>query len=122
MLLRNRTMAVEPTPLGNRLKCPAKSAGSRAPFHHPGALPRPALVVGETQELERPRLGTIAGVRTVGPVWWLEGQQPGLVGMDRQPVPAKALGQHVQHPPCVFFTGEPYDEVVRVTDEESTSL
>src|SRR6266850_560445 len=122
MLLRKRLMTVEPAPLGDRRERPPETTGSRALLHHPDTLPRPAPVVGEAQEVETPRLGTIAGVRTVGPVWWLECQQPGLVGMDRQPVPAKTLWQHLQHPPSVFFTGKAYDEVVRITDEESTSL
>src|SRR6266487_4225051 len=42
--------------------------------------------------------------------------------MDRQPVLAEPFRQHVQHPSRVLFTGKPYDEVVRVADEESTSL
>src|ERR1700691_4548870 len=106
MLLRNRAMAVEPAPLGNRRERPPETVGSRAPFHHPNPLPRSAPEVTETQEVERPRRGITAGGRTVGPVWWLECQQPGLVRMDRQPVLAKSLGQHVQHPPCVFGTGK----------------
>src|SRR6267154_5126205 len=78
--------------------------------------------MGEAQEVKRPRRRTLTGARAVGPVWWLESQQPGLVGMDRQSVSAKTFWQHVQHPPCVVFTGETYDEIVRITDEECTSL
>src|SRR5436309_2401357 len=98
MLLRKRSMTVEPTPLGDRPNCPAKPAGSRAPFHHPDTLPRPAPEMGEAQEVETPRLRALAGGRAVGPVWWPEGQQPGFIGMDRQPVVAKSLWQYVQHP------------------------
>src|ERR1700676_2630334 len=122
MLLRNLVMTVEPEPLGYRRERPPKPAWSRAPFHHPDTLPRSAPAVGETQEVESPRPGTLTGVPTVGPGLWLERQQPGVVGMHRQPVPVKSLWQQVQHPPCVFFTGEAYDEVVRIADQERTSL
>src|SRR5437667_12694048 len=115
-------MAVQPAPLGNRPNRPAETAGGRTAFHHPDTLPRPAPEVGEAQEVEHPRLRALSGGRAVRPIHWLECQQPGLVRMECQPVLAKALGEYLQHPPGVRFTGKAHDEVVRIADEERTTL
>jgi hypothetical protein len=114
VLRRNRSMAIEPAPLGNRPNGPAKMAGSRAAFHHPGPRPRPAPEMAKAQEIERPRLGTLASGRVIGPVRWPKRHQPGLVGVNGQPILAKTLWQHVQHPTRVVRTGEAHDEIVRV--------
>src|SRR5437879_13031395 len=117
MLLPNRSMAVHPTPLGNRPSCPPEPAASRAPLHHPVALPRPCPVMREPQQVKSAWPRFLTGTRAVGPTWRPKGHQPGLIRVDRQAVLAETLRQHLQHSPGVFFPAEPHDEIVRVSND-----
>jgi len=118
VLFADRKVSVVPTPLSNAPHCAAQSLRGRLPHHRPTAAPRPAPVMGETQEVERTwsvtsvvlATGYLAG-------WTAKGNQPSFVGMQCQAIFAKALGQHLHHPPRVFFVPEQDYEIVRVPAE-----
>jgi hypothetical protein len=62
VLLRERLVAVEPTPLSHLRESSAQAARGRLSFHHPIATPRTTPVVREAQQVKRP--GASAGVES----------------------------------------------------------
>src|SRR5262249_45507995 len=123
VLLPDRSVTVPPTPFRYRLGEPADSAGCRATADHLVPLPRLPPVMGEAQKVERPgpvpglRLTPVASLR--GP---LERHQPRLVRVNGQAVLAEPLRQDFQNTPRVLLVLEADHEVVRVADQEGTSL
>src|SRR5437016_1482760 len=78
--------------------------------------------MGETQEVERPRL------RSSWCVLWpqragrsQERHQTRLVRMNRQTVLGKPFRQHLQHPASVVLTSKTHDQIIRIPNEESTA-
>src|SRR5216684_3687717 len=67
MLLRQRVVPVQPTPLGNHLECPAQAALGRLPFHHPETPPRPSPEVGKPSRPNDP--GRLSRSEFVGEIW-----------------------------------------------------
>ncbi len=118
MLLADRSVPVVPTPLGNAPHRPAQTLRGRLPHYRPTAPNRATPVMGETQEVKRswssgpvvPATCRLAGRSA-------KGNQPGLVGMERQAVLAEAFRQHLHHPPCIFLVSKQDHEVVRVADQ-----
>ena len=118
LLLAERLMPVEPTPLSDAPQRPAQATRSRLALHHPVPLPGTPPVVGEPQEGERPRSGTRAVSSPGRPRRRLrEGNELGFVWMDCQSVLAESLRQNLPHPPGIPRIGEADDEVVRVANE-----
>ena len=56
---------------------------------------------------------------TLGP---LKRHQPCLGRVERQPVPAEPFRQHVHHLACIGFVGKTNNEVIRVPDQESSTM
>src|SRR5262249_26604133 len=52
MLIADRVVPVEPTPLSNLPECPAQAALGRFPLDHPEPLPGATPVVGEAEQVE----------------------------------------------------------------------
>src|SRR5713101_7004120 len=111
---------MEPTPLGDAPQRPTQATRSRLAFDHPVPAPGPSPVVGKPQQRERARWGRRTRALAVRRRRrFPERYESGLVRMERQAVLTEALRQNRPHPTGVPFLGEPDDEVVRVTNEES---
>src|ERR1035438_3588045 len=119
-LLRHRLVEVFPAPVGDPLKRTAEPAAGCLPLDHPRTPTRAAPVVREPQQVKSAWWSFAApGVFGRRLRWPLERHQSGLLRMESQAEPTETLGQNLQDPPCVFFTGKAHDEVVRITDHES---
>src|SRR5271157_1297447 len=100
-----------------------ESAFRRLTFDHPYALQRSTPVVGEPQKVECPWFGVAPSLGGGVVVWErLEPYQARLLRVDRQAVLAHPLGQHLQDPSGVIFSGYPDHEVVRVANQEGFSF
>src|ERR1700732_2614510 len=122
MLLLDRLVSIEPTPLSNRPECPAQAILGRLASHHPKTSPRANPVVSETQQVKSSWRFSTASILPVGLVRWAtKRNQPRLVWVQGQAVLTKTLGQYFQNPPGVFFTGKAHDEVIRVADKKGTA-
>src|SRR5258707_11602766 len=121
VLLRNRIVSVNPTPLSDLPHHPAEPTRCRLPTHHPVPLPRPRPHVPKPQKLERLRRLRFRthGRRAIRRP--LEAHQPRLLRMKRQTERPESFRQYLQHPPRVRFTGEAHDEIVRIANEKGTS-
>src|SRR5262249_24508032 len=94
----------------------AESVACRLELDDPVASLGAAPVMGETKQVKRPgpllAAGTVHRHRR-----WTEGDQSGLVGMDRQAVLAKPLRQNFHHALRIVVIVKPNDEVIRVADQ-----
>src|ERR1035438_8792234 len=110
-LLRHRLVEVFPAPVGDPLKRTAEPAAGCLPLDHPRTPTRAAPVVREPQQVKSAWWSFAApGVFGRRLRWPLERHQSGLLRMESQAEPAETLGQNLQDPPCVFFTGKAHDE------------
>ena len=123
VLSRHRLMPVVPTPLRYRLQPPAESTGRCLSFHHRLPSQRPRPEVREPQQVKCPGGFPPICVRLLGAaIGPLERHQSRLVGVDRQSILGKSLGENRQDPAGVLFMGEPHDEVIRVANQERFPL
>lgn len=123
MLQTDRLVQVRPAPARDRLQPTFQSALRRLALHHPSASMGSAPVMGESQEVECARLGTIPSLAGgVARGRRLEPDQPRLLRVDRQAVLAHPPGQDVHDPSGVVFSGHPDHEVVRIANQERLSF
>ena len=107
VLSRHRLMPVETAPLGYRLQPPAESTLGGLALHHPVPAQRPGPEVREPQQVKCP--GGFPPIRVwllwaaIGP---LERYQSRLVGVDRQSLLGKPLGEDRQDPTGVSLMGK----------------
>jgi hypothetical protein len=92
VLLRNRSVPITTTPLGDALESPIQTLMGGLALDNPFPSTRLAPVVGKAQKIEGARFAPAGARRSP------EGHQTSLVRMDCQPVFPKALGEYSQHP------------------------
>ncbi len=108
-LVRQRLMAVVPTPVADRGQRAGEPALGGPLAHHVLALLRFHPSVGEAEKVERRFLAVrVRATLALG----AEVDEARLVGMERKPLPAEPLPQHIQHPLGVVVVLERHHEVV----------
>ena len=123
VLLLEWTVPMPPAPLGDRSQRPTPSIGGGFAFDNPVPFARAPPVMGEAQQVEAPyrvaRSSPLTGRPAGRP---LEGDQPGLLRVERQALLAKPFGQDRLHPPGVFFLGKAQHEVIAIADQVGNAL
>ena len=94
-----------PTPLPHTPRRPLKAALGCLPPHHPGTSPGTAPEVREAQHIESLR-APMTAPRTAPDARLPEFDEPGLLWMQSQAIPAEAFRQHLHHPARVLLARE----------------
>src|SRR5205807_10266762 len=113
-------MPVVPTPVRHRRQRSGVTVLRRYLSHHVLACPRLTPNVGEAEEGER---GTIR-FRMVSPIWSVAAEinEARLVGMEREPVPCKALAQNAKNPLSIEEVLERHHGIVGEADKGTSPL
>ena len=112
VLLGKGLMSIPSTPFTNPFEPPRKPLAGRFALDNPLPPTGPAPVMGKAQEIEGARLTRLLRVRSP------ERHQTRLLRVDRQPVSAKAFGQHLQHALRILLVLKPHDHIIGKADHE----
>src|SRR5687768_9553738 len=97
-------------PFDDALERATEAVARGLPLHHTGPLPGYSPEVSEPQQVKTSWSASVVG----GPP---EVDQPGLLGVEREPVSRESFREDCEHTPRVCFVREYHHGVIGVTNQ-----